>query len=525
MARFAPTWGVLILGTLVPLAPAADDPADRTNSDTLLTFLRAPNVTIPEVPADWATSFVDVLKGISDKFSRPGDNPPFFLRFRVNVPAFKADGVKDFVKLSPVAERPFPKVENVTMSWYLGQWLERIPSKSGATFILRRDHIEITTKAALRQEVWGERRGPYLPLVYARFEKKPLADALQDLARQTEYSIVVDARVEDRMGAKITAHFRWTALDTAVFVLADMADLQPVSQDNALYITTRENAARINARNKAKMPTKNTSRSPERTDRPAPAKGASEESSPPCAPADGQAEDSAFDLLLDALHSTHGLFEEVPEDPMTTFRGLLTSLSLKHSRPNANPPFHLHFRVNEAAFKAEEVMDVNEFQIVKDKVLPASRNLSLAEYLPDVLEHVPSRSGTTFVLRRDHIEITTRAALRKEIWGGREGRYLPLVSGRFVKKPMADVLQDLARQTNYSVVVDVRVEEKASKKVTAQFLSTPLDTAVSLLADMAGLEHVIRDNLIYVTTPENAKRIKTEHQRPGEGKAPGKRQK
>ena len=34
-------------------------------------------------------------------------------------------------------------------------------------------------------------------------------------------------------------------VDTAVRVLADMADLQPAFLDNVIYVTTRENAKRL----------------------------------------------------------------------------------------------------------------------------------------------------------------------------------------------------------------------------------------------------------------------------------------
>ncbi len=43
-------------------------------------------------------------------------------------------------------------------------------------------------------------------------------------------------------------------LDTAVRILADMADLQPVIMDNVIYVTTRENAVRLEADHQKRQP-------------------------------------------------------------------------------------------------------------------------------------------------------------------------------------------------------------------------------------------------------------------------------
>ena len=53
-----------------------------------------------------------------------------------------------------------------------------------------------------------------------------------------------------------------------------------------------------------------------------------------------------------------------------------------------------------------------------------------------------------------------------------------------------------------------RVEEKASFKLSATLRNVPIDTAVKLLADMAGLTVVQFGNAYYVTSAENAARWK-----------------
>jgi type II secretory pathway component HofQ len=89
-------------------------------------------------------------------------------------------------------------------------------------------------------------------------------------------------------------------------------------------------------------------------------------------------------------------------------------------------------------------------------------------------------------------------------------RLLPLVAQQFRKVPLEKALDDLADLSGFNIVLDARAEEKGSTKVTARLTNVPIDTAVRVLADMAGLAVVRLDNVFYVTTPENAKKVAAE---------------
>src|SRR5262249_38854095 len=103
--------------------------------------------------------------------------------------------------------------------------------------------VEITTTAAVQREFWSEgHKGPYLPLVHAAYEKAPLAEALKELADSSNFNVVLDECVGDKVKVPVSARLANVPLDTAVRMLADMADLKPVLMDNTLYVTTRENA-------------------------------------------------------------------------------------------------------------------------------------------------------------------------------------------------------------------------------------------------------------------------------------------
>src|SRR5262249_3694584 len=132
----------------------------------------------------------------------------------------------------------------------------------------------------------------------------------------------------------------------------------------------------------------------------------------------------------------------------------------------------------------------------------------------------PAPSGTTFLIRKDHIEITTQEAVRREL-GLRKQRLAktddtdepgrpalpPLVWENLDKVPLDKALRDIADDTGVNVVLDPRADTKGRAEVTTTLRNVPVETAVEVLADMAGLSVVYRDNIVYVTTPENAKRL------------------
>src|SRR5262249_12267808 len=87
--------------------------------------------------ADPKMTLQEALDNLADRFD---------LTFDVNEAAFKAEMVED-VLAKPVAEKPIPKMINVSLDTVLRKILARIPSTSGVTYLIRRDTIEITTGA------------------------------------------------------------------------------------------------------------------------------------------------------------------------------------------------------------------------------------------------------------------------------------------------------------------------------------------------------------------------------------------
>jgi hypothetical protein len=75
----------------------------------------------------------------------------------------------------------------------------------------------------------------------------------------------------------------------------------------------------------------------------------------------------------------------------------------------------------------------------------------------------------------------------------------------FEKCPLERALSELAAATGINVVLDARIpEEKSQKEVGAVLTEVPVDAATRVLANMADLTVVPIDNILYVTTRDNA---------------------
>jgi hypothetical protein len=108
------------------------------------------------------------------------------------------------------------------------------------------------------------------------------------------------------------------------------------------------------------------------------------------------------------------------------------------------------------------------------------------------------------MLQGDNVLVTTADVLINRVWGNHRGPYFPLVHRLFDEKRLDEVLKDLAATSGHNIVVDKRLGSKAQLPVSIKMTNAPLDTVVRFLADMTELDTVFLDNVIYVTTKENA---------------------
>jgi hypothetical protein len=198
------------------------------------------------------------------------------------------------------------------------------------------------------------------------------------------------------------------------------------------------------------------------------------------------------------------------DDPKVTLEEVLRQLAQVHD---------LSFDVNEKAFRDVEIADVPKYEMAIRTPIPQMKTR-----LGNVLQKILSRVGdsqATYVVRKDVIEITTRQAFRAEFYPNRDNGLLPpLVYADFNERPLDEALQELARSAGVSILVDKQIAKTAKTPVTAELFNVPLDTAVRLLANMVALKSVQVDNVLYVTTKENAAELAAEDARKAKPKTP-----
>jgi hypothetical protein len=185
--------------------------------------------TLDVTPYQSAMTLKEVLDQFTKAFAAKGKDLPIFLDenpFKEENP--DAGDLYD----TPVKFRPRPR--RIKFETALRFALSKIGTNN-ATFLVRRGCIEITTL---------ERGGPARLLeerVTATFIKRPLAEALEELADMTGATIILDPRVGDKAQTPITARFRNTiSLEGAVRLLAEMAGLTVrLDEEIVIFITGR----------------------------------------------------------------------------------------------------------------------------------------------------------------------------------------------------------------------------------------------------------------------------------------------
>jgi hypothetical protein len=124
----------------------------------------------------------------------------------------------------------------------LGSVLRMLVSQIKGAYLIRGDHIEITTPQRTSPLAWQKERR-LAPTVDADFQNRPLNTALRELSDESGISIVLDARSAELAKAPVTATLNGVPVDTAVELLASMVGLRMVVRDRVLYVTGVETSA------------------------------------------------------------------------------------------------------------------------------------------------------------------------------------------------------------------------------------------------------------------------------------------
>jgi hypothetical protein len=234
--------GVLLLSSDVPL---------RSQPATAVQEVNAPDR--PEKPADpqplGETGRIRKLLSQNTDKLRQGIDPGQSLKdvldflgrshgltFRVDHAAFKMLG-QDSIEEKQLPTG-LPGMRDIPLATILGDLLLQL--EPHGAFMVRKGYIAIVPLGHTMAEF--TMREP----VEAEFDKTPLQDALRELTEHTGTSIILDARrAGEKAKTPLTATLHHVQVGTAVKLLANMAELKAVMVDNAIFVTTEENAKKL----------------------------------------------------------------------------------------------------------------------------------------------------------------------------------------------------------------------------------------------------------------------------------------
>lgn len=222
-------------------------------------------------------------------------------------------------------------------------------------------------------------------------------------------------------------------------------------------------------------------------------------------PADREKDDPPLITVERLVRSLHTVRVTYDKD--------LTTTPFKEVRDDLSRVYRVTFVVNKTAFENPEALD--DARATK---LSATRvdDFPLATFLGVYLRGL-GVENVTYLVRPDHVEITTRAAAEKETGllealdeakaSGEPGELvrakarltMPLVCVAVENRALGAALADLSRVYGLNVVVEPGAREQMKTPLTERLLNVPADTALELLAGQAGLSVVRKGNTFRVT--------------------------
>jgi hypothetical protein len=156
------------------------------------------------------------------------------ITFNIDEEAFREEA-PDAPKI-PEAQVNFKSLPpKTTVHQLLRQALNQLPVQSA--LIVRAGRVDLVPASRATK--------PYMlnQTFHVDFKERPLSAALEDLSELTGVSIVMDARAKEKAQTPVTARFHDdVALQDAVRMLTDMAELKIVYLVTGLYVTTAEHA-------------------------------------------------------------------------------------------------------------------------------------------------------------------------------------------------------------------------------------------------------------------------------------------
>jgi hypothetical protein len=123
--------------------------------------------------------------------------------------------------------------------------------------------------------------------------------------------------------------------------------------------------------------------------------------------------------------------------------------------------------------------------------------------LKTALRTVLEPYGLTYAVVGDTVVVTTEQTAVSRVMRQR-------VNVEFDKVELAQALKQLSKDTGANLLLDSRVEKEAKSAVSLELEDVPLETAVRLLSEMAGLKPVRIGNVLFITDKKNASELRND---------------
>jgi hypothetical protein len=418
------------------------------------------------------------------------------------------------------------------------------------SYVIVGDSVIVSTEEMALQRQLRQR-------VSVDLDAVPLGDALKKLARETATNLLIDGKVKKDADTAVSVQLDDVPLETAIRLLSEMAGLKPVRLGNVLYVTSKANAAEI--RNDPdlitgqpggavqpqpnvppnfafppgavpvpgigvavpggvappppavvpevtppKDPKEDAPKAPPKDDPPKPApkeeKTKDEGLSAtfvkaPVTEVDKPVEEPAAEKLRKALQKIVSF--EIVDQPLEA--------AVAQLKQQANINLVLDRGAGNGA--VEQVMVPGGGIAVipgQQPVAPQTVTLKAKNMkLRDALKTMLSGHNLAFAIVGDSVYIAPEEAVFQRQLRQPVSLDLDAVS-------VAKALKQLARETGANLVLDPKLKKESETAVTLQLEDVPLDTAVRLLCESAGLKPVRMGNIVYVTSKANANELRAD---------------
>jgi hypothetical protein len=128
--------------------------------------------------------------------------------------------------------------------------------------------------------------------------------------------------------------------------------------------------------------------------------------------------------------------------------------------------------------------------------------------LETILRHLCKQVQATYLIHSDQILLVSLGEVHGMLGEGEpdpQPLTFPLVTMKVEKKTLKSVLDELSERANTTIILAPQSDEAGKLEISFKMMNTPIDRAISLLAEMGELRSVRRGNSYLVTSVAKAK--------------------